>query len=182
MRFLHTLERLMRESPDPLAPWRRIHEIQMDVRQLPTLWFSEVTDEEVARLIYFDVVRLSTDHRAFLDDTRAVNFLHSLVHLAVGSPQIGNAFRFQYIFERCVHRWSFDQCAICCWILSQHQSLSSTGEDMVHFIRFLNIERELLEACGRLFPFLPWVLIGSFKSWLTVYLDVRLAEGTFGWV
>jgi hypothetical protein len=152
----------------------------MDVRLLPTLWFSEVTDERVARLIYFNIVRLSTDHRAFLDDTRAINFLHSLVHLAVGTPQIGNAFRFRWIFRKCVRFWSFYQRAICFCILSQHRLLSSTVEDMVDMIRSLNIERELLEACGRLFPFLPWEFIDSFRRWLIVYLDVRLAEGMFG--
>lgn len=171
--FISTLERLIRESPDPLAPWWLIYEIQMDVRLLPTLWFSEVTDNHVAKLIYFDVVRLSTDHRAFLDDPRAINFLRDgricLRSIGNGVHCVPTWNRFEATLPPIALRcWSFDQCAICCWILSQHQSLSTTGEDMVDIIRSQNIERELLEACERLFPFLPWIFLCSFSLYMLV--------------
>jgi len=188
-RFLSTLEKLIRESPDPLSPWFLTLEIKMDNNLLPSLWFSEVTDEHVAKLIYLYVVRLSTDHRPFLGDIRTVNFLHSLVQLAVGSPQIDSrlgrnlhAIRFRWILSKCVRRWSIDQCAICCWILSQQPPLSTTGEDIVDVIRSsqaLEIERKLIEACGRLYPSLPQLFACSFRRWLIAYTDVRLAEGMF---
>lgn len=159
----------------------------MDNNLLPSLWFSEITDEHVAELIYLYVVRLSTDHQPFLGDIRIVNFPHSLVQLAIGSPQIDfrfghnlHAFRSRWILSRCVRCWSFDQSAICCWILSQQPLLSTAGEDMVDAIRpsqALNAERKLIEACGRLYPSLPQLFVCSFRRWLIAYTDVRLVEG-----